>query len=287
MQSKYKVGLMRLNLLAGALLLAFLAPRQTQLASALLLWLGVLWLTLTAALLEFSHRRPAMLPWQLLPGLLLTGLLWTAPERYALWFWLWPAVLLMPQPSWTLGTNLMLAGISWWALYPLLGPIQAAFVGLTLGVLTAMAMARRHQPQQPVVRQRVRLVPGLPLWSAHQLTEDLPRERARCQREDVHGELLLLEVPRHQLWTTARTLCHQLYGFESCYRLDSRTLAALLLSRDDVQAGQRRSALMAILPTPRKARFMTLATADDLGIPLADFQRQRAALTTDREFEHG
>ncbi|SDJ39940.1 hypothetical protein [Billgrantia gudaonensis] len=287
MQSKYKVGLMRLNLLAGALLLALIASRQPQLADALLLWLGVLWLTLTAALLEFSHRRPGMLPWQLLPGLLLTGVLWTAPERFALWLWLWPAVLLMPQPTWTLAVNLCLAGVSWWTLYPLLGPFQAVFAGLALGVLTAIAMARRHQTQQPVVRQRVRLVPGLPLWSAHQLTEDLPRERARCQREGVHGELLLLEVPRHQLWATARMLCHQLYDFESCYRLDSRTLAALLLSRDDDQASQRRAALMDTLPTPRKTRFMSLATTDDLETPLADFQRQPVTPAVGREFEHG
>ncbi|WP_163559992.1 hypothetical protein [Halomonas sp. NO4] len=285
MQSKYKVGLMRLNLLAGALLLALLAPRQPQLPGALLLWLGVVWLAVTAVLLEFSHRRPPLLPWQLMPGLLLAGLLWTAPERYALWLWLWPATLLLPQPAWTLVINLLLATLSWWALYPLLGPAQGLFAALALGVLAAMAIARRRQPQQLVVRQRVRLVPGLPLWPAHQLQADLSREQARCQREGVHGELLLLSVPRHQLWTTARALCHQLHEFENCYRLDSRTLAALLLSRDAAQAEQRRNALLADLPAPRRVRFVPLSATDALDIPASDFPHQ--LLTGDRELTHG
>ena len=78
MQSKYKIGLLRGNLLAAALLLALLAPAAPTLPEALLLWLATGWLGVTAVLLEFSHRRPAMVPWQLLPSLLLAALLWAS-----------------------------------------------------------------------------------------------------------------------------------------------------------------------------------------------------------------
>src|SRR5690554_7773179 len=70
MQSKYKVGLLRLNLLLAALLPALLAPASASLTEALLLWLAAGWLAVSALLVEFSHRRPALVPWQLLPTLL-------------------------------------------------------------------------------------------------------------------------------------------------------------------------------------------------------------------------
>jgi len=287
MQSKYKVRLMRFNLLGGALLLGLLAPQAPTFASALLLWLGVVWLAVTATLLEFSHRRPAILPWQLLPGLLLMALLWTAPERHALWLWLWPAALLLPQPTWMLAVNLLLAGLSWWTLHPLLGVEQALFAAFTLLALTTLAVARRRQPHRPSVRQRVRLAPGLPLWSAHQLADDLIRERARCHREGVHGELVLLRVSRHQLWPMAQQLCQQLHAFENGYRLDQRTLAALLLSRNAEQARERREALLANLSAPHKTRFIALEAIDSLDTLLDRFQHQQDTLAIDMEVTHG
>ncbi|QTF91459.1 MAG: hypothetical protein J5F18_13505, partial [Halomonas sp. BM-2019] len=100
MQSKYKVGLLRFNLLLAALLPALMAPGSHTLTETLLLWLTAGWLAVTAALVEFSHRRPAVVPWQLLPGLLLTALLLSAPERFPLWLWAWAALVMLPQPAW-------------------------------------------------------------------------------------------------------------------------------------------------------------------------------------------
>ena len=293
MQSKYKVGWMRLNLLAAAPLLAILAYRSALTSSALLLWLAVAWLTVTAALLEFSHRRPATIPWQLLPSLLLAGLLWTDPDRHALWIWVWPALLMLPQPGWMLALSIALAALTWWSLYDLWGFEQALLSGLVLLTLMLLGMAhnRQLQPQRLAARQRARLIPGLSLWSAQQLGADLQRERARCRREGVHGELLLIRTPRHQLWSSAQELCRQTHGFENCYRLDHRTLAALLLSRDAEQAAQRRRALLERLRAPAKARFVSLNAAGRLEEQLQRLARQSSALEieapSDREIDHG
>ncbi len=289
MQSKYKVGLMRLNLLVAALLLALLAYRTELFASALLLWLAVAWLTVTASLLEFSHRRPATVPWQLLPSLLLAGLLWTDPERYAMWIWGWPALLMLPQPRWMLGLTFILAGLAWWSLIGVLGFEQSLFSGLLLLTLMLLGLARnlQLQPLRLASRQRVRLAPGLPLWTAHQLATDLRRERARCRREAVHGELLLLRTSRHLLWPLAQDLCRQTHDFETCYRINQHTLAALLLSRDREQAQSRRQALLDGLRTPVKARFTTLELAGSLDEQLARFDEQDATLAFEPEPNHG
>ncbi|MCG6656393.1 hypothetical protein HOP52_01190 [Halomonas campisalis] len=293
MQSKYKVGRMRLNLLAAALLLAILAYRSELASSALLLWLAVAWLTVTAALLEFSHRRPASLPWQLLPSLLLASLLWTDPHRHALWIWVWPALLMLPQPGWMLGLSVALAGLTWWSLYDLWGFEQALLSGLVLLTLMLLGMAhnREFQPLRLAARQRARLIPGLALWSAQQLSADLQRERARCQREGVHGELLLLRTPRHLLWSSAQELCRQTHDFENCYRLDHHTLAALLLSRDREQAAGRRQALLERLRAPAKARFVSLNAVGRLDEQLHRLEHQSRSLDieppNDTEIGHG
>jgi hypothetical protein len=289
MQSKYKTGLMRLNLLTAAVLLALLAHQAEPLATALMLWMGVAWLAVTTALLAFSHRRPAAMPWQLLPSLLLAGLLWTAPERHALWVWVWPLLLLLPQPGWMLGLNMVLAGLSWWSLQVLLSVEQLVFSGLLLLTLMLPGLTRhRHlYSQRLAARQRVRLVPGLSLWPAHQLVPDLRQERARCQRDGVHGELLLLRMPYRRFWPLAHELCHQIHDFENCYRLDHRTLAALLLSRDDEQAGYRRQMLLQGLRTPVKARFVRLDAIDSLDQQITRLRQQQAPLEIDTEIKHG
>ncbi|PMR76930.1 hypothetical protein C1H69_04315 [Billgrantia endophytica] len=280
---------MRLNLLAAALLLALLAHQTELVTSALLLWLGVAWLTVTAIRIEFSHLRPATLPWQLVPSLLLASLLWTDPERHALWIWIWPALLMLPQPSWMLGLTVALAALTWWSVQDLLGFEQALFSGLVMLILVLPGLARNRQlqPLQFATRQRVRLVPGLPLWSAHQLTSDLRRERARCRREGVHGELLLLSSSRHLLWPLAQNLCQQTHDFENCYRLDRHTLAALLLSRDEAQASDRRESLLKGLRSPVKARFTSLNAIGSLEDQLLRFEKQRTSLEIDSETVHG
>ena len=82
MQSKYKISLLRASLLAAAVALALWTPMAPP-AAALLLWLSVGWLFITALVLDFSHRRSPGLPWQMLAGTLLLGLIAAAPEMHA------------------------------------------------------------------------------------------------------------------------------------------------------------------------------------------------------------
>ncbi|MEC8901488.1 MAG: hypothetical protein VYB92_06565, partial [Pseudomonadota bacterium] len=99
MQSKYKISLLRASLLAAAVALALWTPMAPP-AAALLLWLSVGWLFITALVLDFSHRRSPGLPWQMLAGTLLLGLIAAAPERHALLIWAWGAVFMLPQHRW-------------------------------------------------------------------------------------------------------------------------------------------------------------------------------------------
>jgi hypothetical protein len=289
MQSKYKVGLMRLNLWAAALLLILLAFFSEQLSSGSLLALAGAWLMVTASLLELSHRRPAAVPWQLLPGLLLAGLLLVDPERHALWLWVWPALLMLPQPGWVMALSCALAGLTWWRLADLLGIEQTLFSGLVLLLLMLLGLAhnRNLMPTGSPSRQRMRLVPGLPLWSRQQLTSDLRRERARCRREGVHGELMLVHTPRRQFWTMAQDLCRLTHQFENCYRLDNRTLATLLLSRDDTQADERRQALVNALRPRSKVRFIPLSHITTLEELAVRFERQQEPTRVEAELHHG
>lgn len=278
MQSKYKVGLMRLNLWAAALLLILLAYLSEPLTSALLLALASVWLMVTASRLEFSYRRPAAVPWQLLPSLLLAGLLITEPERHALWIWVWPALLMLPQPGWVLALSCALAGVTWWRLAELLGIEQTLFSGLVLLPLMLLGLSRNRYllPTRSKARQRMRLVPGLPLWSSQQLAIDLRRERARCRREGVHGELMLIRTPRGQFWPLAQDLCRLTLEFENCYRLDRRTLATLLLSRNDEQVKKRRKVLLKGLRPHVEVRFIALSQVASLEDLAAQFKPGRA-----------
>ncbi|MBS9403994.1 hypothetical protein KG088_10165 [Halomonas sp. TRM85114] len=273
MQSKYKIGksihrigLFRGNLLLAGLLLALLAATADTLSGALLLWLSAGWLGITASLLEFSHRRPAMLPWQLLPSLLLTGLLWVAPDRYPLWLWVWAMLIMLPQPRWLATLTALLALLSWWSQLSWISMDQAVLSGLVLIGLLILGLARQCGLQQlhGQARQRMRLVPELRLWPKEQLESDLVRERSRAQREEVHAELLLLRTQRHQLWVLARQLCSLTRRFESCYRIDSCTLAALLLSQDSNQSTSRRQRLLRSLDPSAKCRALPLSRVESL-----------------------
>lgn len=249
MQSKYKIRLLRANLLAAAVALALWTP-ATPPAAAFVLWLSVGWLLITALLLDFSHRRSRGLPWQVVPGVLLLSLIAAAPERHGMLIWAWAAMLMLPQTSWVAAFNLSAALVSSVMVAPQLhGP---AFI-LLLCCLTVLGLLALSRAQQLIdmngsIRQRLRLIPGLNLWAGEQLLRDIPREQTRCEREGVHAEVFILHVKRHQLWPCAQKLCELTYDFENVYRLNSTTLATLLLSRAPKEAAQRRSLLLAALP---------------------------------------
>ncbi|MCL7940862.1 hypothetical protein M8009_11235 [Halomonas sp. ATCH28] len=280
MQTKYKVGLLRGNLLVAALLLALQAIATTTLTEALLLWLAASWLAVTALLLAFNHRRPATVPWQLLPGLLLAALLWVNPERHVTWLWAWAVLLMLPQPRWTLLLEALLALATWWPLRELLGLEQWALAGLLLAALMLLGLSRALDLR--ALRQstlhRARLVPGLPLWPGERLPQDLALARGRSHREGVHAELLLLHAPRHRCWTLAHRLCRLTHSFEPCYRLDPRTLAVILTSRNRREAGERRDALWRHLDTPGPARVIDLSGLASLEDERQALARQAAGL---------
>ena len=121
MQTKYKSGLLRGNLLIAAVLMAMLAAMSPILTDTLLMSLAAAWLATTALLMAFNHRRPALVPWQLLPSLLLASLLWAEPGRHVTWLWAWAILLVLPQPRWILLLQLPLALTTWWPLRELLG----------------------------------------------------------------------------------------------------------------------------------------------------------------------
>lgn len=260
MRGKYKIGLFRLALLAGAVLLGWLAMRAETAGSMALLWLASLWLIATALLMDLSHRWPARTPWQLVPGLLLAGLLWLAPQQYAAWLWGWAILLMLPQPWWTVVLNALLAIHGWWQVQAQLDAGQATLVGLLLAALMLLGLARARalMPLWQRVRRRQRLLPGERLWSLRQLGEDLAREAARCDREGSHAELVLVSTRGRHCWPMARRLCRLIRDYEHCYRLDRRTLAVVLISRDLDQARERRRALLDGLALPLRARVIAL-----------------------------
>ncbi|GHE19878.1 hypothetical protein [Halomonas urumqiensis] len=279
MQSKYKIGLLRCNLLIAALLSALMAWSSSTLTEAWLLSLASAWLGISALLVEFSHRRPAMVPWQLLPSLLLAALLWIAPDRFPLWLWAWAALIMLPQPTWMAGLNALLAALTWWWMANRLPPEHALLSGLLLAAILFLGFIRSRamHPQHGLARQRARLIPGLRLWPRTQLTRDLVRERARAQRDGVQCELLLLRTSRRHLWPLAQRLCELTRTFEHCYRLDGRTLAALLLSRDAAQGEQRRKALLDQLGPIERMRALPLSQVTSLGDECRALSTQRDA----------
>ncbi|MBT2772494.1 hypothetical protein J7J47_09635 [Halomonas sp. ISL-60] len=249
MQSKYKIRLLRANLLAAAVALAFWTP-ATPPAAALVLWLSVGWLFITALMLDFSHRHSRGLPWQMVPGALLLSLIAAAPERHGILIWAWAAMLMLPQKNWVAAFNLSAGLISSVMVAPLLNGPTFILLICALLVLGLLALSRAQQliDMNGSIRQRLRLIPGLNLWAGEQLLRDISREQTRCEREGVHAELFILHVKRHQLWPTAQKLCELTYDFENVYRLSSTTLVTLILARSPKEALRRRSLLLADLP---------------------------------------
>ncbi len=263
MQSKYKVRLLRANLLAAAVVLALWTPAAPP-AAALVLWVSVSWLFITALLLEFSHRRARGLPWQLLPGILLISLIAAAPQRHALLIWAWCALFMLPQVHWVAAFNISGALLSWVLLAPQMNTPAWALMLITLCLLCLLAVSRARQfiHINGAILQRLRLIPGVNLWAQEQLLRDITRERLRCERDSLHGELVVLHVKRRQLWPLAQTLCRLTYRFENAYRLDASTLATLLLSRSPQEADQRRKRLLDALPDDISSQHTPLASIE-------------------------
>lgn len=261
MDSKYKTGLFRFNLLFGAMILAWLALQASEDTVQALLWVGALWLLGSASLHELSQRWPARAPWQLVPTLLLASLIWLDPVKFSPWLWGFALLLMLPQPRWLVTLNAILAAWSWWHVQLLLGAEQGMLSALVLVALMLLGLARlqHNRPLWQGVTDRVRLMPGSRLWTVSQLLEDLPRERARSDREGTHTELVLLRTSQRHCWPLALALSKALQPFEHCYRIDAKTLATLLTSRDAAHARQRRDAVLASLHEPHRTRVVSLS----------------------------
>jgi hypothetical protein len=286
MQSKYKVQLLRGYLLMAGLGMAWLAHTAPDLPEAMLLGLASGWLCITAIMLDFSHRRPAMVPWQLLPSLLLAALIWLAPERYQAWLWAWALLIMLPQPPWMGGVNAFLAGMTWWSLAAGERLPLATITGVLLAGLMTLGLARHLELQglRAMSRHRVRLIPGLHLWSNRRLLHDLPIERARTQREGIHAELVLIRTSLLDLWPLAQRLCQFSRSFENCYRLNRRTLALILIDRNAEQAEHRRKDLLTMLGNVRRFRASALSRVESLGDEIHAMNRQHAHVMVIREF---
>ncbi|MDR5874577.1 hypothetical protein LPL18_009480 [Halomonas sp. CUBES01] len=249
MPNKYKIRLLRINLLAAAVALALWTPAASP-PAALVLWLSVGWLFITALLLDFSHRYSRGRPWQLLPGALLLGLIAVAPERHGLLIWAWAALFMLPQMSWVAAFNISAGLLSAILIAPQLSTPAWLLMIISLTILCVLALARAQQliDMNGAIRQRLRLIPGLNLWAGEQLVRDIQREQTRCAREGIYGELLILRMKRHQLWPTAKKLCELTHDFENVYRLDGTTLATLMLSRSAPEAQERYRSVLNALP---------------------------------------
>ncbi|SEM95963.1 hypothetical protein [Halomonas caseinilytica] len=256
----YKTGLLRINLLVAAILIALRAITADVAVDAALLWAMTAWLAVTAMRLTLRHRRFTATLWQLLPGLLLAALLWTTPERHVTWLWAWAILLMWPQPPWMLVLHGVLAAVTWYAQHDVLRDEPWWLVGLLLAGLMVLGLSRSRalQAWRFAARHRASLIAGWPLWPRAQLERDLDRERRRATRESVHAELLLLRLPPRRLFPLAGRLRHHLQRFENCYRLDRGTLGILLISRDAEQSAQRRQRLLDALEPQVKARAIPL-----------------------------
>lgn len=157
---------------------------------------------------------------------------------------------MLPQHRWAAIFNGCAAFASCLIIMPAMSLPQWLLLTLALATLSLLATARTHQllNMNGTIRQRLRLIPGLNLWAGEQLLRDLMREQTRSEREAIYAEVLVIQVRRHQLWPVAQKLCDITYDFENVYRLNSTTLATLMLSRTASEAVKRRTSLLATLP---------------------------------------
>ncbi|MGC3871922.1 hypothetical protein ACPF7Z_01475 [Halomonas sp. GXIMD04776] len=259
MESKFKEGLYRLTLLFAAATLMLLATTSQGAVSRAIL--SVVGLGLGIAALE--RKRSFVLPGALVPlllGVTLTLLLWLAPERHMPWLWAWAVVLILPQPPWMWLLQGVLALSCWWQVAALINIEQTLLAGILLMTLMAMGLARSlsEPPLQPGLPRRARLLSSRPLHSGRQLALELPFETTRCGRENSYGELLLLRCSWRDQQATLNALIAATRNYETCFQLDNRTLAALMISRDIETARRRRSTLLETLPASCRTRCASL-----------------------------
>nr|WP_298415484.1 hypothetical protein [uncultured Halomonas sp.] len=259
MESKFKNGLYRLTLLFAATTLLLLATTHQDSVSRVLL--SVIGLGLGLAALE--HRRLIVFPSTLTPlllGLALTLFFWVAPERHMPWLWLWAVALILPQPPWLWLLQGVLAVSCWWQVALEIDTEQGLLALVIL--ITSMIMGFTHSlaesPLQPGFTRRARLSCKRPLHSGRQLAHELPLETTRCSREGSYGELLLLRCSWRDQQAILDMLVTGTRSYETCFQLDNRTLATLMVSRDIETGRKRRSALLASLPTSLKIRCASL-----------------------------
>lgn len=279
MRNKYKVNMLRANLLAAAVGLALFTPEST-LDALVVVWVAVGWLFTTALLLDFSHRRTINIPWQLIPGALIAALLATMPENSSMLVWAWVTVFMLPQSNYVVALNALLAAISLFLLAPYLPfPDQwLMFAALLMMCVLSVARARQLNTINSAIRQRARLVPGMRIWAKEQLTRDISREQTRCKREGIHAELIIFQVKRHQLWHTAHQLCHTIYQFENVYRLNNRMLATLTLSCSTSEGLKRRQHLIQAVPDKSACHYIEISDIEITELNLDNFIKEKQAL---------
>ncbi|GAA5173650.1 MULTISPECIES: hypothetical protein [Halomonadaceae] len=278
MERKFKEGPYRLIVWLTALSILALALVWRGESAAPVLVVGALLLVIV------THARPggihlanAWLP--ALLALVLTLVLALDPQYFLLWLWAWVAVLALPQPPWLLALNAALATLSYFDSRTAFPIEQGVLAGLLLATLGLLAIARSLSLQASWRTQHryAERIPDAMFWSRHQLEQDLPEETARCQREKTHGMLVLVRQ-KSRTSTLARLLVDHTRSYESGYQLDRHVLAALLISRDATEGGQRRDALKAALPGISQARFVTLAPGLELAGQLRALAHQSRPL---------
>ncbi len=279
MESKFKSGFYRLTQLSTAVVVLALMLTLPGGFSRVLLGLCALGLIVAVV----CPRQVAALPSAVMPSLLalmLSLLLWLAPEQHAMWLWGWAAILALPQPALLLLVHILLAIACWWQVQQFAGVEQGLLVGLLLIALMLLGLARGlglHTLWRGVSNQAFPM-PGMPLRSAPQLVHDLPLETARCNREGSHGELLLVRSPTAHQQALASALAMLTRSYEGHYQIDAHTLGVLLISRDAGEAQQRRAALLEGLPAPHQTRFVMLTPALSLSSQLVSLAQQEHAV---------
>ena len=274
MQSKYKIRLIRANLLAASAMLLLLLVSGPLIAAAPLI-LAAAFLVVAAGRIDFSHHHPQRPPWQGLAGVLLLSAMASAPERHCRLIWAWAGVLRLPQKPATAAFNVTAALLSWWLIAPLLGRPEWFLLLATLSTLGMLAFYRSYQLTaiNGTIRERLRLIPQLNMWPAEQLMRDLPREQKRAEREHVYAELIILDTKPPRLWSTAKQLCDRLHSFENTYRINSSTLATLLLSRSAEEGRQRRNALLSPYLSQQRYRAVPLDQINLNSLTLAQLSK--------------
>ncbi|WP_227368636.1 hypothetical protein [Halomonas sp. M20] len=278
MKSNFKDGLYRLTLLFAAAALLLLATTPQDSVSQVLLSVIGLGLCIVAL-----ARRLVVFPGTFAPvllGIALTLLLWAAPERHLPWLWLWAVVLILPQPPWLWLLQGALAVSCWWQVAPGIDTEQGLLALILLMILMMMGFTHSltELPLQRGLMRRARLSSKRPLHSGRQLAKEVPLETTRCSREGSYGELLLLRCSGRDLQVMLNILNAATRSYETCFQLNNRTLATLMVSHDIETGRKRRSALLNSLSTSFKVRCATLVPSLLLEPQLKAFDQQQRSI---------